>query len=157
MIMGNRVAEHPKIEILWNTEVAEIHGDNGVSGVTLVDATSGEKRHLETDGVFVAIGHEPNTAIFEGQLNLNESGYVVLAGDGTTSTGIPGGLSPPATSATPATVRRSARRAAGAWRQSMPSVTWPIDDHCHFDSPTVHCRFARSAPKALECREAAGS
>ena len=42
-IMGNRVAEHPKIEILWNTEVAEIHGDNGVSGVTLVDATSGER------------------------------------------------------------------------------------------------------------------
>jgi thioredoxin reductase (NADPH) len=89
-IMGNRVVEHPKIEILWNTEVAEILGDNGVSGVTLVDATSGEKRHLETDGVFVAIGHEPNTAIFQGQLNLNESGYVVLAGDGTTSTGIPG-------------------------------------------------------------------
>ena len=91
VIMGNRVAEHPKIEILWNTEVAEIHGDNGVTGVTLVDTTTGEERHLDTDGVFVAIGHEPNTAIFEGQLQpRTTSGYVVLAGDGTTSTGVPG-------------------------------------------------------------------
>ena len=89
-IMGNRVVEHPKIEILWDTEVAEIHGDNGVEGVTLVDAKSDERRYLETDGVFVAIGHEPNTAIFKGQLNLNPSGYVVLAGDGTTATGVPG-------------------------------------------------------------------
>ena len=89
-IMGNRVVEHPKIEILWDTEVAEIHGDNGVEGVTLVDAKSDERHYLETDGVFVAIGHEPNTAVFKGQLNLNPSGYVVLAGDGTTATGVPG-------------------------------------------------------------------
>ena len=74
VIMGNRVAEHPKIEILWNTAVEEIHGDTGVTGVTLVDLTTGERRHLDTDGVFVAIGHEPNTAIFAGQLKLNESG-----------------------------------------------------------------------------------
>ena len=89
-IMGTRVTEHPKIKILWDTEVKEIHGDNGVKGVTLVDANTREERYLETDGVFVAIGHRPNTTIFEGQLNLNSSGYLVLAGDGTTSTGIPG-------------------------------------------------------------------
>ncbi|MEX0667624.1 MAG: thioredoxin-disulfide reductase [Acidimicrobiia bacterium] len=90
VIMGNRVAEHPKIEILWDTEVVEIHGDKGVTGVTLADMNTGEKRHLDIDGVFVAIGHEPNTSIFKGQLNLNPSGYVVLAGDGTTATGVPG-------------------------------------------------------------------
>ena len=89
-IMGNRVTEHPKIEIIWDTEVKEIHGDNGVKGVTLVDAKTREERYLETDGVFVAIGHETQHRIFEGQLNLNPSGYVVLAGDGTTSTGVPG-------------------------------------------------------------------
>ena len=89
-IMGSRVTEHPRIEILWDTEVKEIHGDNGVKGVTLVDANTREERYLETDGVFVAIGHRPNTTIFEGQLNLNSSGYLVLAGDGTTSTGVPG-------------------------------------------------------------------
>ena len=90
VIMGNRVSEHPKIETIWNTEVAEIHGDKGVTGVTLVDVTTGGRRHLDTDGVFVAIGHVPNTSIFEGQLTLNPSGYVVLQGDGTTATGVPG-------------------------------------------------------------------
>jgi thioredoxin reductase (NADPH) len=90
VIMGNRVTEHPKIEVIWDTEVVEIHGDKGVTGVTLSDMKTGEKRHLEIDGVFVAIGHEPNTSILKGQLTLNPSGYVVLAGDGTTATGIPG-------------------------------------------------------------------
>jgi thioredoxin reductase (NADPH) len=89
-IMANRVAEHPKIEILWNTEVAEIHGDAAVTGVTLVETVTGEKRPFPTDGVFVAIGHKPNTEIFEGQLKLDSNGYVLLAGDGTTSTGVPG-------------------------------------------------------------------
>jgi thioredoxin reductase (NADPH) len=90
VIMGNRVTEHPKIEIIWDTEVVEIHGDTGVTGVTLSDMKTGEKRHLDIDGVFVAIGHEPNTSVFQGQLTLNPSGYVVLAGDGTTTTGVPG-------------------------------------------------------------------
>jgi thioredoxin reductase (NADPH) len=90
VIMGNRVTEHPKIEIIWDTEVVEIHGDKGVTGVTLSDMKTGEKRHLDIDGVFIAIGHEPNTSVFQGQLTLNPSGYVVLAGDGTTSTGVPG-------------------------------------------------------------------
>jgi thioredoxin reductase (NADPH) len=90
VIMANRVTEHPKIEILWNTEVAEIHGDKGVTGVTLSDTTTGEKRYLDINGVFVAIGHEPNTSIFADQLTLNPSGYVVMAGDGTTATGVPG-------------------------------------------------------------------
>jgi len=89
-IMANRVAEHPKIEILWNTEVAEVLGDIGVTGVTLSDVLTGEKRHLDTNGMFVAIGHQPNTSIFEGQLDLDPSGYIVLAGDGTTFTGVSG-------------------------------------------------------------------
>jgi thioredoxin reductase (NADPH) len=90
VIMGTRVTEHPKIEIIWDTEVVEIHGDKGVTGVTLSDMKTGEKRHLDINGVFIAIGHEPNTSIFKDQLTLNPSGYVVLAGDGTTATGIPG-------------------------------------------------------------------
>jgi thioredoxin reductase (NADPH) len=89
-IMGNRVMEHPKIEVVWDTGVTEIHGDKGVTGATLVDLVTGDKRLLEVDGVFIAIGHRPNTSVFEGQLTLNPSGYVVLAGDGTTWTGVPG-------------------------------------------------------------------
>ncbi|MGH8928169.1 MAG: thioredoxin-disulfide reductase [Acidimicrobiia bacterium] len=89
-IMAKRVLEHPKIDVLWHTEVAEILGDSGVTGVTLIDKKTGEKRPFETDGVFVAIGHQPNTAIFEGQLKMDANGYVILAGDGTTFTGVPG-------------------------------------------------------------------
>jgi len=89
-IMANRVSEHPKIEILWNTGVAEILGEDSVTGVTLMDTVTDEKRHLDTNGVFIAIGHQPNTAIFEGQLTLDPGGYVVMAGDGTTFTGVPG-------------------------------------------------------------------
>ena len=89
-IMGNRVMEHPKIEVVWDTGVSEIHGDNGVTGVTLVDLVTGDSRLLEVDGVFIAIGHKPNTSVFEGQLTLDAGGYVVLAGDGTTWTGVPG-------------------------------------------------------------------
>lgn len=89
-IMARRVEEHPKIDISWNTELDEIHGDVAVESVTLSDTVTGEKRNIDIDGVFVAIGHQPNTAIFEGQLKLDERGYLILAGDGTTATSIPG-------------------------------------------------------------------
>jgi thioredoxin reductase (NADPH) len=89
-IMARRVLDHDKIDVIWNAEVVQIHGDDAVSGVTLRDTQSGEERLFPTDGVFVAIGHQPNTALFEGQAKLDAKGYLVLAGDGTTFTGIPG-------------------------------------------------------------------
>jgi thioredoxin reductase (NADPH) len=89
-IMASRVLEHPKIDVIWNATVAEIHGDQSVTGVTLIDTVTGEKRTMATDGVFVAIGHQPNTAVFSGQLRLNEKGYLVLRGDGTTATEVDG-------------------------------------------------------------------
>jgi thioredoxin reductase (NADPH) len=89
-IMAHRVEQHPKIDVSWNTEVDEIHGDVAVESVTLSDTMTGETRRVDIDGVFVAIGHQPNTAIFEGQLKLDERGYLVLAGDGTTATSVPG-------------------------------------------------------------------
>jgi thioredoxin reductase (NADPH) len=89
-IMVHRVEQNPKISVRWNSTVAEIHGDASVDAVTLADTLTGEKERIEIDGVFVAIGHQPNTAILAGQLKLDERGYLVLAGDGTTATGIPG-------------------------------------------------------------------
>ena len=85
-IMATRVMEHPKIEVLWNTIVREIHGDNAVAGVTLEDTVTGEQREMTTNGVFVAIGHKPNTEIFAGQLDLDPNGYLLTAGDGSTRT-----------------------------------------------------------------------
>ena len=88
-IMATRVLEHPKIEVLWNTSVTEVLGEDSVTGVTLADAQTGETRHFATDGVFVAIGHKPNTDIFVDQLVLDEAGYIVVD-DKTTATSIEG-------------------------------------------------------------------
>ena len=89
-IMAARVLEHPKIEVVWNTIVKQIHGDNTVTGVTLEDTASGEPREMTTNGVFVAIGHKPNTEIFAGQLDLDNNGYLLTAGDGSTRTKLEG-------------------------------------------------------------------
>ena len=88
-IMSNRVLDHPKIEVVWNAVVDEIHGDGVVSGVTLRDVTTDETSELVTDGVFVAIGHTPNTSVFAGQLDLDEAGYILVA-PGTTNTSVEG-------------------------------------------------------------------
>jgi thioredoxin reductase (NADPH) len=89
-IMAARALEHEKIEVLWNTIVTEVHGENGVESVTLEDTVTGETRELKTDGVFVAIGHKPTTDLFKGQLDLDENGYLIAGLDGGTRTSLEG-------------------------------------------------------------------
>ena len=89
-IMAHRVMEHPKITVRWNSAVGEIFGEAGVESVSLVDTVDGSKETIEVDGVFVAIGHKPNTDIFAGILPMDEKGYLTLAGNGTTATSIAG-------------------------------------------------------------------
>ena len=89
-IMASRALEHPKVDVIWNAVVKEIHGEDGVEGVTLEDTVTGETRYVETDGVFVAIGHTPNTKLFEGQLELDAAGYVVLEDGISTRTSVEG-------------------------------------------------------------------
>ena len=81
-IMQERVLNHDKIDILWNTEVKEIHGtkETGVESVTLFDNEKGETYNFPTQGVFVAIGHKPNTDLFKGVLNMDEVGYLITEG-----------------------------------------------------------------------------
>jgi thioredoxin reductase (NADPH) len=91
-IMADRAERNEKIQFIWNAAVAEIHGDpngDGVTGVTLTDTRNGERRELACDGVFIAIGHQPNTQLFAGQLEQDENGYVITRGRGT-STSVPG-------------------------------------------------------------------
>ena len=76
-IMQDRVKSNPKIEVLFNTQVADILGADKVEGVVLKDATSGETREMKIDGVFAAIGHEPNVSLVKGLVDLDEKGYVV--------------------------------------------------------------------------------
>ncbi|GIL21567.1 MAG: thioredoxin-disulfide reductase [Bacteroidota bacterium] len=89
-IMQQRVLNTPNIEVHWNSETEEILGDdNGVTGVRLVNNKTGEKKDVSVQGFFLAIGHKPNTDIFKGQLEMDESGYVKVL-PGSTKTNVEG-------------------------------------------------------------------
>jgi thioredoxin reductase (NADPH) len=87
-IMQERAANHEKIEILWNKEVTEVHGDMTVTSLTLRDTKSGETSELPVQGLFIAIGYKPNTGLFEGQLRVGEGGYLEVVDE--TGSGIEG-------------------------------------------------------------------
>jgi thioredoxin reductase (NADPH) len=83
-IMQERAFANPKVAFVWDSEVTEILGDDRVTGVAVNDLKAGATSELAAGGVFVAIGHTPNTALFEGQLELS-GGYIKVAGDTTES------------------------------------------------------------------------
>lgn len=78
-IMAERVLSHPKIRVLWNKRVVEVLGLANIEGVRLEDTVTGERTDLEVGGLFVAIGHEPNTKFLNGQLELTPQGYIKLS------------------------------------------------------------------------------
>ena len=87
-IMQDRAFKNPKISFIWDTEVVEVLGDDAVNGVRLRNVKNGEENVLPTQGLFLAIGHEPNTALFKGFIDMDEKGYIVPAEY--TMTNIPG-------------------------------------------------------------------
>jgi thioredoxin reductase (NADPH) len=87
--MQDRAFANPKIEFIWNSVVEEVIGEKKVSAVKLRDIVTHSLRTLECSGLFIAIGHTPNTQVFQGQLDMDESGYLVVQ-PGTTQTNIPG-------------------------------------------------------------------
>lgn len=76
--LQEKAFENPKISFVWNSTVKEILGKNMVEGIKLHNVVSGEESVLECDGVFVAIGHKPNTAIFKDQIELDAAGYIIV-------------------------------------------------------------------------------
>ena len=87
-IMQERSLRNPKISFVWDSVVKEILGDNNVTGVTSKNLKTGKEQLLKTDGVFVAIGYEPNTSIFKGQIDLDPKGYIITHKE--TETNLPG-------------------------------------------------------------------
>jgi thioredoxin reductase (NADPH) len=83
-IMAERALANPKIEVAWNSAVEKINGEGGkVASVDLVDTVTGETRNLPATGLFIAIGHDPRSELFKGQVELDESGYVKVAAPST--------------------------------------------------------------------------
>ena len=89
-IMQDRVLKNEKIDVLWNKEVNEIHGDKNVESVSLNDTENSSSSKLSIDGVFMAIGHTPNVAFLDGLVELDDKGYIKTGFSTDTSTSVPG-------------------------------------------------------------------
>jgi thioredoxin reductase (NADPH) len=88
--MQQRAQENPKIHFMWNTEVLEFVGNGKLEALRLRDATSGQEIVKPYGGAFVAIGHQPNTRLFAGQIDLDDKGYIAMPDPASTITNIPG-------------------------------------------------------------------
>jgi thioredoxin reductase (NADPH) len=88
-IMQDRAFANPKVRFAWNSVVVDILGEKSVEGMVLRDTLTNETRVLEVTGVFIAIGHRPNTDIFRGQLPMKDNGYLVTH-PGTSRTDVEG-------------------------------------------------------------------
>lgn len=82
-IMVRRVLDHDKVDVMWNTVVEDVLGDSQVEGLMIRNVETDEVSEFKTSGLFLAIGHKPNTDLFQGQLDLDDVGYIVLPGAGT--------------------------------------------------------------------------
>jgi len=89
-IMQERALNDPKIRFEWNTTVTEVYGDDVITGLRLQDTGTGEERDLDVEGLFVAIGHNPNTAFLDGQITLKDNGYIEMPVAWRTDTNIAG-------------------------------------------------------------------
>lgn len=87
--MVHRVTNTPNLKVLFNTEVDEVLGEQVVEGLRMVNNISGEKQEIAITGLFIAIGHKPNTDIFKGQIDMDETGYLITTGK-STKTNLPG-------------------------------------------------------------------
>ena len=82
-IMQDRAKANPKINFLWNTVVTDVLGKDAMTGVAVENVQTGEKTEMDATGLFIAIGHRPNTDLFKGQLEMKDSGYLITANDST--------------------------------------------------------------------------
>ncbi|HYG93225.1 MAG TPA: thioredoxin-disulfide reductase, partial [Nocardioides sp.] len=88
-IMQERAFADPKLDVVWNAEVASINGDQSLESLTLRDTITGETRDLPATGLFIAIGHDPRSELVKGQVELDDEGYVIVQ-PGSTETSVSG-------------------------------------------------------------------
>mgnify|MGYP001184937672 CR=1 FL=1 len=125
-ILQERAFNNPKVEFIWDSTVEEILGEDSVTGVVIRNLKTGETYQKEAQGVFPYIGHIPNTWLFQGQLELDESGYIIT--DERTRTNIPGVF---AAGDVTDHVYRQAITSAGRGCQAAMEATWYLDEIAH--------------------------
>jgi thioredoxin reductase (NADPH) len=119
-IMARRVLEHPKVGVRWNALPVEVLGGDAVTGLRVRDTVTGAEEDLPVEGVFVAIGHDPATALFRGQLDLDERGYLRTFGN--TATSVPGVFA--AGDVSDSTYRQAITAAAAGCRAAIDAERW---------------------------------
>lgn len=122
-IIQQRAFNNPKIKFIWNTVATEVLGNGKVSGIRLKNVQTGEEQVLETDAVFPYIGHIPNTGLFQGQIDMDQNGYILT--DGRTRTNIPGVF---AAGDVVDHIYRQAITAAGEGCQAAMEASWYLDN-----------------------------
>jgi thioredoxin reductase (NADPH) len=125
-VLQERAFSNPKVRFVWDSTVSEILGDEQVKGVQITNLKTGEATELDADGVFPYIGHIPNTAIFKGQIDLDETGYILA--DERTHTNIPGVF---AAGDVVDHVYRQAITAAGDGCKAAMEATWFLAEQEH--------------------------
>ncbi len=125
-VLQERAFSNPKVRFILDSTVSEVLGTDGVTGVKITNLKTGEESVLETDGVFPYIGHVPNTGVFKGVLDLDESGYILT--DGRTRTNVPGVF---AAGDVVDHVYRQAITAAGEGCRAAMEATWYLAEQEH--------------------------
>jgi thioredoxin reductase (NADPH) len=131
-IMQERAFKNPKIRFIWNAAIDKIHGTqkDGVTGVNLKDTKNGVSKHHKTDGVFIAIGHQPNSSLFTGQLEMDEVGYLKTK-PGSTYTNIPGVFA--AGDIADAVYRQAVTAAGTGCMAAIDAERWLEANHSHHE------------------------
>ena len=158
-IMQERAFADPKIEFAWNSEVAEIHGDDKVTGVTLRDTETGETRELDATGLFVAIGHDPRSELLPGQVRLDDEGYVLVDAP-STRTNLTGRLRlwrPRRPPLPPGDHRRRHRLCRGPRRRALPVRPRLRGDHLRRCRDRGRQRLIRPAPVPVPREDLSGA
>lgn len=130
-IMQDRVLNNPKIKVLWNSLIEEVLGDDaaGVTGMRLKDSKTGELRDVEIAGFFLAIGHTPNTAFLNGQLETDDKGYLVLKTPHGSQTSVEGVFA--AGDVADSTYRQAITAAGMGCRAAIDAERWLADQGIH--------------------------
>ena len=132
-IMQERAFADPKLEVLWNSQVTELHGEDKLDAVTLTDTVTGESRELPVTGLFIAIGHDPRSELLGGQVDLDDEGYVLVQGR-TTLTNLEGVFASGDLVDHP---YRQAVTAAGTGCQAALDAEWYLRDNPEVPTPQV--------------------